>query len=392
MASTLELVRKRGSMHERLIVALDVDDLEQAKELVRVLAGEVGMFKVGKQLFTHAGPQAVRLIQELGGEIFLDLKFHDIPSTVAKAAIEATRFGVKMFNVHASGSLEMMRTTVKEVRRVCRQEQRRRPIMLAVTVLTSLNQDDLTRVGVEAKVADQVVRLALLTKQAGMDGVVASPHEVADIREACGRRFVIVTPGIRSTAANRNDQLRVMTPAEAVRAGVDYIVVGRPILEAKDPVGAARAIVAESKFVQAPRIVHRESNFPSRQGHQSSYRSRCDKPLLFPKTMKVMHGAVTGADRETFSDCLGDVFLGEGDGSFDRFAFRQMGGNRRRKGTAGPVRVLSANARRDQRRKCFSVVKQVDSGAFAMTALNHDAFRPQLNNSPGGLCDVLGRA
>ena len=139
----------------------------------------------------------------------------------------------------------MMRTTVKEVRRVCRQEQRRRPIMLAVTVLTSLNQDDLTRVGVEAKVADQVVRLALLTKQAGMDGVVASPHEVADIREACGRRFVIVTPGIRSTAANRNDQLRVMTPAEAVRAGVDYIVVGRPILEAKDPVGAARAIVAE---------------------------------------------------------------------------------------------------------------------------------------------------
>ena len=117
--------------------------------------------------------------------------------------------------------------------------------MLAVTVLTSLNQDDLTRVGVEAKVADQVVRLALLTKEAGMDGVVASPHEVADIREACGRRFVIVTPGIRSTTASRNDQLRVMTPMEAVRAGVDYVVVGRPILEAKDPVGAARAIVAE---------------------------------------------------------------------------------------------------------------------------------------------------
>jgi orotidine-5'-phosphate decarboxylase len=117
--------------------------------------------------------------------------------------------------------------------------------MLAVTVLTSLNQDDLTRVGVEAKVADQVVRLALLTKEAGMDGVVASPHEVADIREACGRRFVIVTPGIRPTTASRNDQLRVMTPAEAVRAGVDYVVVGRPILEAKDPIGAARAIVAE---------------------------------------------------------------------------------------------------------------------------------------------------
>src|SRR5258705_13900548 len=151
MASKLELVRRHGSMRERLIVALRVNNLETAEELVRLLAREVGMFKIGKQLFTHAGPQAVRLIQHLGGEIFLDLKFHDIPNTVAKAAIEATRLGVKMFNVHASGSLEMMRLTVKEVQRVCRQEQRRRPIMLAVTVLTSLNQDDLKRVGVTQK-------------------------------------------------------------------------------------------------------------------------------------------------------------------------------------------------------------------------------------------------
>ncbi|HVR16016.1 MAG TPA: orotidine-5'-phosphate decarboxylase, partial [Candidatus Limnocylindrales bacterium] len=213
MASKLELVRRHGSMRERLIVALDVDNLEQAEELVRLLAREVGMFKIGKQLFTHAGPQAVRLIQHLGGEIFLDLKFHDIPNTVAKAAIEATRLGVKMFNVHASGSLEMMRTTAMEVKRVCRRTKLRRPIMLAVTVLTSLGQDDLQRVGVEHKVADQVVRLALLTKEAGMDGVVASPHEVADIRAACGRRFVIVTPGIRPAEANRNDQQRVMTPS-----------------------------------------------------------------------------------------------------------------------------------------------------------------------------------
>jgi orotidine-5'-phosphate decarboxylase len=245
MASKLELVRRRGSMRERLIVALDVDDLDQAKELVCLLAGEIGMFKVGKQLFTHAGPQAVRMIQELGGETFLDLKFHDIPNTVAKAAIEATRLGVKMFNVHASGSLEMMRTTVREVERVSRQQKLRRPIMLAVTVLTSLDQEDLQRVGVTYKVADQVVRLALLTKVAGMDGVVASPHEVADIRAACGRQFVIVTPGIRPADANRDDQQRVMTPGDAVAAGVDYIVVGRPILEAKDPVKAARAIVAE---------------------------------------------------------------------------------------------------------------------------------------------------
>jgi orotidine-5'-phosphate decarboxylase len=245
MASNLELVRSRGSMRDRLIVALDIDSLDEAQELVRLLAADVGMFKVGKQLFTHAGPQAVRLIQELGGEIFLDLKFHDIPNTVAKAAIEATRMGVKMFNVHASGSLEMMRLTVKEVERVCRQEKRRKPIMLAVTVLTSLNQDDLRRVGVDGKVEDQVVRLALLTKEAGMDGVVASPHEVADIRKACGRHFIIVTPGIRPADASRNDQQRVMTPEEAIRAGVDYIVVGRPILEAKNPISAAHAIIAE---------------------------------------------------------------------------------------------------------------------------------------------------
>jgi len=245
MASKLELVRRRGSMRERLIVALDLDDLEAATELVRSLAREVGMFKIGKQLFTHAGPQAVRLIQSLGGEIFLDLKFHDIPNTVAKAAIEATRLGVKMFNVHASGSLEMMRLTVKEVERVSRQQKLRRPIMLGVTVLTSLGQEDLQRLGVEHKIADQVVRLALLTKEAGMDGVVASPHEVTDIRQACGQRFVIVTPGIRPADSQRNDQQRVMTPADAVRAGVDYIVVGRPILEAKNPIMAAREIVAE---------------------------------------------------------------------------------------------------------------------------------------------------
>src|SRR5438270_5463382 len=139
MASNLELVRPHGSMRERLIVAFDVGDVGEVKELVKLPASEVGMFKVGKQLFIHAGPQAVRLIQDLGGEIFLDLKFHDIPNTVAKAAIEATRLGVKMFNVHASGSLEMMRTTVKEVERLCQRGRLRRPIMLAVTVLTSLD-------------------------------------------------------------------------------------------------------------------------------------------------------------------------------------------------------------------------------------------------------------
>lgn len=245
MASNLQLVRSPGSMRERLILALDVDDLERVKALVSLLDSKVGMFKVGKQLFTHAGPQAVKLIQGMGGEVFLDLKFHDIPNTVAKAAIEATRLGVKMFNVHASGSLEMMRLTVREVSRVCRQEGLRRPIMLAVTVLTSLNKSDLQRVGVDGEVADQVIRLALLTRQAGMDGVVASPQEVAPIRAACGRRFIIVSPGVRPQRAKRNDQRRVMTPEETIRAGADYIVVGRPIMEAKDPMSAAQEIITE---------------------------------------------------------------------------------------------------------------------------------------------------
>ena len=245
MASNLQLVRSPGSMRERLILALDVDDLERVKALVTLLDSKVGMFKVGKQLFTHAGPQAVKLIQGMGGEVFLDLKFHDIPNTVAKAAIEATRLGVKMFNVHASGSLEMMRLTVREVSRVCRQEGLRRPIMLAVTVLTSLNKSDLQRVGVDGEVADQVIRLALLTRQAGMDGVVASPQEVAPIRAACGRRFIIVSPGVRPQRAKRNDQRRVMTPEETIRAGADYIVVGRPIMEAKDPMSAAQEIITE---------------------------------------------------------------------------------------------------------------------------------------------------
>jgi orotidine-5'-phosphate decarboxylase len=242
VSALMQSDRVKGS---RVIVALDNFDQDYLLSIVDQLTPAQCRLKIGKELFCRQGPALVRRLVDSGFDVFLDLKFHDIPNTVAKAAIEATRMGVKMFNVHASGSLEMMRLTVKEVQRVCRQEQRRRPIMLAVTVLTSLNQDDLKRVGVTQKVAAQVERLALLTKQAGMDGVVASPHEVADIREACGRRFVIVTPGIRPADSSRNDQQRIMTPAEAVRAGVDYIVVGRPIIEAKDPVAAARAIVAD---------------------------------------------------------------------------------------------------------------------------------------------------
>jgi len=236
--------RRPGQMHRRLIMALDVATVTEALELVDLLKEDVGLFKVGKQLFLHAGPQIVRDIRERGGEVFLDLKFHDIPRTVAKASVEATRLGVRMFDLHASGSFQMMRQTVLDVGRVCRSEGLQRPKILAVTVLTSLNQDDLKRVGVRGGVENQVVRLARLAREAGMSGVVASPHEVARIRKECGRKFLIVTPGVRPPKGTRDDQKRVMTPESSIRAGADYLVVGTWIRDAADPVAAAREIVA----------------------------------------------------------------------------------------------------------------------------------------------------
>jgi orotidine-5'-phosphate decarboxylase len=236
---------RSDSIRHRLIFALDTDGEREAERLVRLLVDDVGVFKVGKQLFLRAGPGVVRMVQRHGGEVFLDLKFHDIPHTVAKAGIEAARLGVRFFDLHASGSYEMMHRTQAEVTRACRREGLRRPKILAVTVLTSLGRTDLLRVGVVAEVDSQVARLGRLARLAGMDGVVASPLEIARIRRGCGRRFLIVTPGVRPLDADTDDQKRVMTPAEAMRAGADYLVVGRPIADARDPLVAARAIVAE---------------------------------------------------------------------------------------------------------------------------------------------------
>jgi orotidine-5'-phosphate decarboxylase len=233
----------RPAARRRLILPLDVDTVREADRLVRSLGGDVGLFKIGKQLFMHAGPDAVRRVHAKGGEVFLDLKFHDIPQTVALAGVEATRLGVRMFNVHAAGGSEMMKATVAAVADVCRRERLRRPILLAVTVLTSLGDADLRRVGVAGPTARQVVRLARLAKACGMDGVVASPREVGAIRRACGLGFVIVTPGIRQAGDARGDQKRIETPEAAMRAGADYLVVGRPIRDAADPRAAARGIV-----------------------------------------------------------------------------------------------------------------------------------------------------
>lgn len=230
---------------QRLIVALDLADSGEAKALVAALAPEVGMFKVGKQLFVNSGPQIVRMIHDLGGEIFLDLKFHDIPHTVAAAAVEATRLGVKMFNVHISGGYEMMRQTVAAVEEVCGKEGLQHPSVLGVTVLTSLDGRDLETQGIAGGVTAQVVRLAQMAQEAGLAGVVCSAREVSDIRRACGGAFMLVTPGIRPIGQETGDQKRIMTPGDAVRAGIDYIVVGRPITGADDPVHAACLVVRE---------------------------------------------------------------------------------------------------------------------------------------------------
>jgi orotidine-5'-phosphate decarboxylase len=240
------LASRPDGIRNRLIFALDVDSLDEAEGLVMQLAREVGVFKVGKQLFLSAGPEVVRMIQRHGADVFLDLKFHDIPYTVARAGIEAARLGVRFFDLHASGSFEMMERTQVEVARVCRREGVRRPKILAVTVLTSLRKSDLRRVGVADEVEHQVVRLARLARKAGMDGVVASPLEIARIRRECGRGFLIVTPGVRPAGLGADDdQKRFMTPEEAMKAGADYLVLGRPIRDAPDPLAAVREVVAE---------------------------------------------------------------------------------------------------------------------------------------------------
>jgi len=236
----------------RLIVALDVQTAPEARELVRLLGSEVGMFKIGSQLFTAAGPDVVREIVRSGNRVFLDLKFHDIPNTVAAAAVEATRLGVTIFNVHAGGGPEMMKRTADAVSEAAASEGLSRPSIIAVTVLTSADRATLQAVGVNNPPEAQVLKLAMLAAKNGMDGLVASALEAPEIRFAVPQPgFLIVTPGIRPSGIELNDQKRVTTPAAAIRAGADYLVVGRPITSAKDPVTAARMIVAQIASISA---------------------------------------------------------------------------------------------------------------------------------------------
>lgn len=235
---------------DQLLIALDVDTAEHALGLADALRGTAHAFKVGSQLFTAEGPDIVRRLAAYGDRVFLDLKFHDIPNTVAGAVEAATSLGVWMLNVHAAGGARMMQAAREAAHATAARERRPAPLVIAVTVLTSMDETSLAASGVGTPVLDQVVRLAQLARGAGLDGVVASPQETALIRAQCGASFTIVTPGIRGAGAaqvKKDDQARPMSAAEAVAAGANYLVVGRPIIEAADPRRAAMAILETLK-------------------------------------------------------------------------------------------------------------------------------------------------
>ncbi len=224
----------------RIIVALDYPEAGPALDLARQLDPDVCRLKVGKELFVAAGPVLVQELVHRGFQVFLDLKFHDIPNTVARACRAAARLGVWMLNVHASGGLAMMQAA-----REALEEAGERPHLIAVTVLTSLNQGELARIGLDCPPAQQVLRLAVLAREAGLDGVVCSGAEAASLRQALGPRFLLVTPGIRPPGSPSDDQERVLTPLQALAAGADYLVVGRPITRAPDPAAVLRHMHAE---------------------------------------------------------------------------------------------------------------------------------------------------
>ena len=237
------------SANSPVIVPLDVPTLGEAVSMARLLTGHVAAVKIGKQLFTAEGPAAIRAMHDLGLRVFLDLKFHDIPNTVAGAVAAAKALGVWLLNVHASGGPAMMRAAATAA------AGPGHPLVIAVTVLTSLSEDEHRAItGTSRTIEAQVQHLAWEAKAAGLDGVVASPHEIRAIRQKCGPGFLIVTPGVRPADAALDDQHRVMTPGDAVRAGADYLVIGRPITGAPDPVEAARRIAIECQMTNVPNV------------------------------------------------------------------------------------------------------------------------------------------
>jgi len=230
---------------EKIIFALDVEHFREAQQWVTLLKDNVGIFKVGKQLFTHAGPKVIDMIRQKGQKAFLDLKFHDIPNTVAKAGEEATKLNVTMFDLHALGGFEMMKKTVETSRAAAKSLGISKPVILAVTILTSMDEETIKEVGIQGPILEEVGRLAQLSMKAGIDGVVASPQEIGMIRQKCGEDFLIITPGIRLPSGKKDDQKRTLSPKEAIQAGASYLVIGRPIKEAKDPLEAVQKIIED---------------------------------------------------------------------------------------------------------------------------------------------------
>lgn len=230
---------------EKLIVALDYAYENEARELVSQLGDTVSYYKVGLELFLNTRGSIIDYLKHKDKKVFLDLKFHDIPNTVAQAAAWAASFGVDMFTLHASGGAEMMRTSVENVSDICARMNIKMPQMVGVTILTSCDEAGIARVGYKDSIGDTVLNLAKLCQESNMRGVVCSPHEVAQIKQVCGSNFLTVCPGIRPVWAAKGDQKRITTPSDAIKIGVDYMVVGRPITKAKDPQEAAFKIVEE---------------------------------------------------------------------------------------------------------------------------------------------------
>ncbi len=231
-------------MQNPVIVALDVPEVETALELAAQLAPVVGAFKIGGELFTSAGPEIVRRIRATGAAVFLDLKFHDIPNTVAKAVAAATRLDVQMLTIHAGGGFEMMQAAEQSAQQTARQAGRDVPLVLGVTVLTSMNSNTLSEVGAQANVGHQVERLAGLAVKAGLRGLVCSPLEIVALRQVLPSQVKLVTPGIRTGKEKADDQKRTLSPKEALAAGADWLVIGRPIYAAPNPRAAAEEILA----------------------------------------------------------------------------------------------------------------------------------------------------
>ena len=235
---------------DRLIVALDYHTMEDAQSLVRVLGASVSYYKVGMELYYSVGAEIVRWLKQEGKQVFLDLKLHDIPNTVASGLCSLMNLGADIMNVHASGGYTMMKTAADRLREEAARRGQACPKLIAVTVLTSINQADWDDLGQTVQIKSAVVRWAKLAQKAGLDGVVASPNEAALIRGACGPDFLIVTPGVRQAGDGADDQSRIATPAQALGEGASHIVVGRPIRQAADPVAAAEAIIKDISAVK----------------------------------------------------------------------------------------------------------------------------------------------